>query len=291
LRHPTLTFDSVFMPAYAATLGGYWPAGIRLAGRIIGMALSIAWVIPRLRTETKAASFTLLGSHFYLSYFTMPFPWYLCLPALLAFVTLSGLLAQAFSTARKIAPQATADVLKFCLVAVALTVVLGSSWLTVQAAKQLKLQQAIIEDGNRREIGLWLHEHAPPGDTVLLEPLGYIGYFSGLKTYDVPGLSSREMVEVERRFGAWAWGAIAAELHPEWLVLRPNEIAEISETCPHLLDEQYLRAHEFNVLDRVARLPIYGRDYLEYDSVFIVFHRRPAVAVTSANAACHTGAA
>jgi hypothetical protein len=53
-----------------------------------------------------------------------------------------------------------------------LTILLVGSWLTVQSAKQLKLQQAITENGSRREIGLWLREHAAPGDAVLLEPLG-----------------------------------------------------------------------------------------------------------------------
>src|SRR5262249_9351189 len=186
-----------------------------------------------------------LGSHFYLSYFTLQFPWYYCLPALLGFVTLSGLLAQAISARRKI-PHRTAEVLKFLFVVISLTVVLGGAWLTIQSAKQLKLQQAIIENGTRREIGLWLREHAAPSDTVLLEPLGYIGYFSGLKTYDVPGLSSREVVEVESRFGV-SWGAIAAELHPKWLVLRPDEIDLISRSRPHLLGEQYERTREFNV--------------------------------------------
>src|SRR5262249_39303564 len=139
----------------------------------------------------------------------------------------------------------------------------------------MKLHQAIIENGTRREIGLWLREHAAPSDTVLLEPLGYIGYFSGLKTYDVPGLSSREVVELERRWGRRPWGTLAAELRPEWLVVRPYEIAAIAQTHPHLLNEQYVRAHEFDVRDRIAHLSIYGREYLYVDSVFIVFHRRP----------------
>jgi hypothetical protein len=138
--------------------------------------------MPGLRTETKAASFTLLGSLFYLSYFPpFPFPWYLCLPALLGFLTLSGLLAQALSVAQKTVFPAARKLLRFSLVVVWLMTMLVSTWLTVQSAKQLKLQQAIIET-NRREIGLWLREHAVLGDAVLLEPLGYIGYFSGLKT-------------------------------------------------------------------------------------------------------------
>jgi hypothetical protein len=106
---PTVALDALFMPPYAM-LGG-WPAGIRFMGRGIAIALCVAWVLPGLRTETRAASFTLLGSILYLSYFSpWPFPWYFCLPALLAFVTLSGLLTQAISAARKTAPQPTAEV-------------------------------------------------------------------------------------------------------------------------------------------------------------------------------------
>ena len=265
---------ALFMPTYFG-LGG-WPVPVRRAVQIAGIACAVAWVMPGLRTETKAASFTLLGSLFYLSYFPpFPFPWYLCLPALLGFLTLSGSLAQALSVAQKTVFPTARGFLRFSLVVVWLMTMLVSTWLTVQSAKQLKLQQAIIETGNRREIGLWLREHAALGDAVLLEPLGYIGYFSGLKTYDLMGLSSREVVKLTG-LGLGGIGALSAELHPEWLVLRPYEIVAISETHPHLLDEQYIRVRDFDVLDRVARLPIHGRGYLEFDSVFIIFHRQLA---------------
>ena len=273
-QHFHFASDALFMPTNV--LWGPWPIHIVLLGGRAAIACAVVWVMPRLWTETKAVSFTLLGSLLYLSYFP-PFPaaWYLCLPALLGFITLSGLLAQALSVARKIVSPATASFLRFSSVAVSLMTLLVGGWLTVQSAKQLKLQQAIIENGTRREIGLWLREHAAPGDTVLLEPLGYIGYFSGLKTYDILGLSSRKVVELERR-GLSDWGTIVVELHPEWLVLRSDEVGGISQTHPHLLDEQYIRVRDFDVLDRVTRLPIYGGNYLEFDSFFIIFHRRPA---------------
>jgi hypothetical protein len=272
LRHPPKQMlDSLFMPPYA--VGGGWPAGIRLVSRGIAIALCIAWVLPGLRTETRATSFTLLCGIFYLSYFSpFPFPWYFCLPALLAFVTLVGLLTEAISAARKIASQATAEVLKYCFVGSALMVVLVGAWLTLQSAKTWKLDQTINAPMNR-ELGLWLRERASAGDTVLLEPLGYIGYFSGLKTYDVPGLSSREVVEVERHFGV-VWGAIATELRPTWLVLRPSEVEAIRETHPHLLEEQYEPVRAFDVRDNLAGLSFYG--YIENGSVFTIFHRRPA---------------
>ena len=64
-------------------------------------------------------------------------------------------------------------------------------WFTVEAARELRAQQTLVENGLRRPIGEWLRANAAPGDTVFMEPLGHIGYFSGLKTYDFPGLSSR----------------------------------------------------------------------------------------------------
>jgi hypothetical protein len=278
-RHPldlarSPVSHALFMPSYFAS--GGWPVPVRWAVQIAAIASAVAWVMPGLRTETKAASFTLLGSLLYLSYFPpFPFPWYLCLPALLGFLSLSGALAQALSFAQKTAFPSARGLLGFSLVVVWLMTMLVSTWLTVQSARQLKLQQAIIETGNRREIGVWLREHAALGDAVLLEPLGYIGYFSGLKTYDFEGLSSREVVKL-RGLGLGRMGALSAELHPEWLVLRPDEIVDISETHPHLLDEQYIRVRDFDVRDRVARLPIYGRGCFEFDTVFTIFHRQPA---------------
>ena len=50
----------------------------------------------------------------------------------------------------------------------------------------MKIQQAEIEMGTRAKVGTWLREHSQPGDTVFLEPLGYIGYFSGLRMHDFP---------------------------------------------------------------------------------------------------------
>ena len=64
------------------------------------------------------------------------------------------------------------------------------------------VQQSVIEDGLRQPIGLWLRDHAKtPHDSVMLEPLGYIGYYSGLKMLDYPGLASKEMVAARKRFG------------------------------------------------------------------------------------------
>ena len=99
------------------------------------------------------------------------------------------LLAQALSVTKKIRTPRRARYFGFSLVAVWLTTLLAGSWLTVQSAKQLKLQARNHRDRQpTRNRHVALRDHAAPGDAVLLESHGYIGYFSGLKTYDVPGL-------------------------------------------------------------------------------------------------------
>ena len=104
------------------------------------------------------------------------------------------------------------------------------------SAYQLHWQQALIEDGHRKQIGLWLKANASsPRDTVLLECLGYIGYFSGLKTYDIPGMSSPEVVASRRKLGParddMRW--VIRDLKPDWVVLRPGRRRASTRTTPN----------------------------------------------------------
>src|SRR5581483_354516 len=75
----------------------------------------------------------------------------------------------------------------------------------------------------RRQIGLWLKEQAcGRRDTVFVECLGYIGFYSDLKMYDFPGMSSAEMIAARRQFGN-NWPALVRTLQPDWLVMRTHE--------------------------------------------------------------------
>jgi hypothetical protein len=120
-----------------------------------------------------------------------------------------------------------------------------------------------------------LHDHAAPDDTVLLEPLGYIGYFSQLKTYDVPGLSSPEVVAVEQS-GDVDYSSIIARLHPRWLVLRPYEILHMEASPRHVLkDYDAIKGWSARAeLDAIAFLP--GRHWSEWECAYFVFHRKSA---------------
>jgi hypothetical protein len=267
--------EGLFTPAYL--LFGGWPVWLVQAARWTAIGTALLWLVPGLRTETRASSFTVLVLGVYLAYYPpFIFPWYLCLPALLGFFALAGAVAELTAAAGTWRWAAVASGLRATAAAIVLAVGAAALWFTVEAARQLRAQQAIIENGTRRAIGEWLHAHAAPGDTVLLEPLGYIGYFSQLRTFDLPGLSSREVVDVIRQHG-FSWGAVAAAVHPVWMVLRPGEVEAIRSTHPEVL-VRYEAVREYDARTEIASLGVRGREYLGFDARFTVFHRRPASA-------------
>ncbi len=267
------SLKGTFLPSYYM-IGGWPTLPAEVAGAIAAFC-SLLWLAPFLRVETRVSSFAFFGAHAYLSYFPyFPFPWYLPATTLLALFTLGSLLAQALGGAARwqTAEPESDRPRRLAIFAVTLAACLaaGSAWFTWQAARELAAQQKYVEDGNRRKIGEWLHANAKPGDTVFMEPLGYIGYFSGLKTYDYPGMSSREMVQARKKVGE-GWGALIEHLQPKWLVLRPQEITRLGNSSPQLLTSYYTPVQEFSVADELGGLDVMGRRYLEHDARFTVF--------------------
>ena len=273
----TGSMEGTFLPAYYI-LGG-WPEYFIQAARGLAAFCSLLWLLPFLRTETRAASFAFFGAHAYLSYYPyFPFPWYLPSTTLLAIFCLGSLLAQGLAVAGRweaVNPTSArpGQLRGFSLMAV-LIILAGAGWATWQSARLFAAQQQHVEDGNRRKIGEWLRANAKPGDAVFMEPLGYIGYFSGLKTYDFPGLSSREVVEARKKVGV-SWAKLIELLQPQWLVLRPHEAQRITEDDFDLLTAEYEMVREFSAARKLAGLKIHGLPYLEHDARFAVYERRP----------------
>lgn len=80
--------------------------------------------------------------------------------------------------------------------------VLAVSGLIVQAAyvaQRTRAVQVYRYDGSLRAMGAFLAERGPESASVLLEPLGYVGYYSGLRMIDEVGLVSPQVVELKRR--------------------------------------------------------------------------------------------
>ncbi|MGA3285497.1 MAG: hypothetical protein ABSD57_13705, partial [Verrucomicrobiota bacterium] len=169
------TLRWVFTPAYA-WFGG-WPEFIFPLCTAAGIVAALAWPFPPLRPQTRLFSLVFfLGNFFLTSVLTNPFPWYFPTVAVFGYLTIGLLFDQALGLAGRARDWRRR--LRGALWVLALLLVAGQLFITLCVARQMRVQQQLIENGLRRQIGLWLRAHArTPHDTVMLEPLGYIGYF------------------------------------------------------------------------------------------------------------------
>ena len=261
--------DLTFLPAYH-DVGG-WPAWVAPLALLTPIA-ALAWVVPGVSRELRAVSLAFMAAHFYIRVFTPQAPWYFPSTCVMGYFT--GVLALRDSERVRWPAVRTTSL------AAAWAFVLLSAAATVASAHQLRHAQQLIEDGNRKQVGLWLAANAAPRDTVFLEPVGYIGFYSQLKTFDFPGITSREVVAARRRLAAPGltqgveWSRLINELRPTWVVLRPHEEALVSGAAPGLLTGVYRRTADFDVTRQVKTVPgIPGRALLEADQRFLVFRR------------------
>ncbi len=107
--------------------------------------------------------------------------------------------------------------------AVASVLAIGCSYAAIIMCRDAQA----IEDRVRIPIALWLKSHSRPTDIVMLEPIGYIGYYSERPVLDIVGLVSPKVLEFYRSQNQAPVLEIARVFRPEWCVLRPGEIDRI----------------------------------------------------------------
>ncbi len=277
------TFYYTFMPTYFE-MGG-WGKIAFFYSKPLSLLSSLYWVIPFANPTARAISFTVLFAHICLSYIiNWIAPWYIPSVTFLSIIVLSHIIQDAitFSSSLNSKINILKKILKPSKIIINLFAVLIfaiSISLTLNSAYQLHIQQEIIENGNRKKIGLWLKENAASNkDTVFLEPLGYIGFFSQLKMYDSVGLCSHEVIAARKKRGFKDFfGHLILELQPDWLVLRPNEIHRIQHETPELLTKHYQAVKVFDVSQKIRPYCfIPGSNYLFCDQTFTVFKRTAA---------------
>lgn len=167
--------------------------------------------------------------------------------------------------------------------AVVATAVLGLAvWLPVVAWGAARVQRA--ELGVRRAVGLWLQHNVPAGARVAMEPIGYIGYFSGCRVLDEVGLVSPEMVPLNRGGAGW-FARMAAELRPEYVVERPAYLLRnrtLNSGVPMFRSESEMRrfAAAYAPVASFATMDV--PRHLQKDYRFVVFRRRGAAEAAAA---------
>ena len=253
--------QAVYSPVYY-TFGG-WPAWMPAWSLLMAALPALYWMLPTSDHLGRIASFVFFGL---LGYYVLApgAPWYYPPMAFLGLVVW-GRAACAFAASAQ--PLAWRRVALWTLIVLLGT---GSVRLMIGTSNQMKVSQLIVEDGNRTRLGLWLKENVQPDENVYLEPLGYLGYFSGVRIDDYPGLVSPRVVELLNASPRARYQTIVEELDPDWVVLRPWRL----ERMPPSFTRDYRRVKTFDVTRYVLTyqgLP--GMGYLLADAVFYVYRR------------------
>jgi hypothetical protein len=256
----------VFQPTYYRFAG--WPYWIGVYSLIVWLICFIYWLIPTTDRFGRFVSFvfSLLVIYFaFLSYKGIVYPWYLPPASVLGcFILISAL----YEVTKKLVQPYQSLVMYL----VSMVFVVSSTSIYFMTVAQIQVQQELIENGNRMEIGLWLKQNINSDDSIFLEPLGYIGYFSNAKMLDWPGLVSPEVVRVEKKRQIDDYEPIFKKLKPSWAVLRPYQYSRLLKS--EWIRNNYETIRVFDVRDKLSQyenLP--GINYLYVDSVFFILKK------------------
>ena len=250
-----------FAPVYPAF--SKWPSAISWFAYAIAGFAAFYWLLPVKDRLGKPLSLIFMLLSAYFAAMRHPCAWYYPPFAMI------GMLAVVAGIWNSLSGMKRGPLFAATLYAV---IFLNVAMIFLLSSYQMKIQQAIIEDGVRKNLGYWLKDNMKPGQKVFLECLGYTGYFSGAEMLDYPGLATPESVKLikERHLD---FGGVMLALKPDWAVLRPFEAAPLMKRRE--FRERYAYVAHFSSakqLEKAGFIP--GVGYLQHDAVFIIFKRR-----------------
>ena len=127
----------------------------------------------------------------------------------------------------------------------------------------------------RRTIGLFLNQYEKDKNQwILLEPAGYVPYFSGLKTIDEVGLVDKEVQEEIKKDKPNFWINTVKKRKPKYLLsyddLYQRKDAEYFKAHYKLLKEFRVKDHlksDHKILEKIYILKPSGTDYNLYERI------------------------
>ncbi|HXA48685.1 MAG TPA: hypothetical protein VNV86_00205 [Candidatus Acidoferrum sp.] len=136
-------------------------------------------------------------------------------------------------------------------VAAAVYVLSIAASLFVTFPAERKVQQ-FVENGGRKQVGIYLGSVMKPGETVGIECLGYVGYYSHRVVYDFPGMCSRTVTTfLKTHPGQRTLVGMWEGLRPTYIAARNKEVLRAGEW----LQRDYELVKVFKVPDdEVAQL-------------------------------------
>jgi hypothetical protein len=152
------------------------------------------------------------------------FNWYL-VPPLPVYEMLAAIgLAAGIERVSRTAPERIRSVATASLIAGAVIGCGFATGLTLRRSQR-------IEENARIPAGRWLAANSNPADRILLEPIGYIGYYSRRYVIDTIGLVSPQVLRFYTGAPHSPWLAQIRYYQPEWCVLRPVEVRKLDEAA------------------------------------------------------------
>lgn len=261
--------DDAFLPPYFY-LGG-WPDFLWLWSKAMTLGAVAAAFWRGCARPARVAGLAFVLGGIYLE-MTPRAPWYFPAWQVLAYIALGGLAAALVENGFAVRRRG-----QTALVGAAAFLILTQEAVFLAVSVQLREQQRLIESGLRTTLGRDLHRlAASPKDTVFLEPLGYIGFYSELAMRDTPGLCSPEVVGL-RRSGKTRMAEMAVALAADWVVLRGGEYFGMTALERTDFERHYQFVGQYDArrqVEAVDFLP--GRNYLRYDAHFLLWHRLAA---------------
>jgi len=110
---------------------------------------------------------------------------------------------------------------RLCYAAVAIVLLAGIVLLPKQRALIAADQRQ--DEALLKSTGLLLAKMIAPGETLMLEPIGWIGYYSHARILDAVGLVSPDVIPYFRQGAVSPYLDILHDLRPEWALLRTGE--------------------------------------------------------------------
>lgn len=135
-------------------------------------------------------------------------------------------------------------------------------WMTVLMISVSSESQR-IEDYLRIPIGHYLAMNVGPNERVMLEPIGFIGYYSRCRVLDLVGLVSPEVLPSYAHEIASPFLDMIRRFHPEWILLRPGELQHILDANGVWWQAHYRLHKTFTYTPRPTREAV----------TFFLFHR------------------
>jgi hypothetical protein len=164
------------------------------------------------------------------------FGWYLVPPLPVVYAVGALALAEGARRVRHSAPRLSP------LLPIACGVLIFASVLTLPRLTLWLRQVQANEDRNRKTVGLWIRQNTPPDETLMVESIGYIGYYSQRPILDAAGLVSPQTLPSYRRgIACPLWDILKRFAPPRALLYRQEYdwVRDSAEREGRPLDQDY----------------------------------------------------